>query len=317
MDGQQEQQQETRRKRIHDILAIIALIVVVAVALWGIIGLVRMIPEGFFSIFTSPFTRDAEIVLTVDETITSGTSTTIAWEHPNREDGQYTFTYTCRDGVHFEVPREDGTQRTIACDTPQTIPARGISNMTLRLTPVLVGHERAEVPIILSYTDDVGDRDAQATATLTIVGGSVSEPPDDDTDTGTTTPPTGTPSGPADLVIRVLEVGVLDPHTRLFSPRHTITSSDIAAVRFEVRNAGGSRTGTWYFTAELPTKPAHQYTSPRQQGLGPGDRIEYTLSFDQLRRGSQTLTVTADAGNEVPERSDANNTLYHTFHVAQ
>lgn len=97
--------------------------------------------------------------------------------------------------------------------------------------------------------------------------------------------------GPADLAVRIVSVNTGNP----------------ASVSFDIANVGGSSSGTYTFTAYLPTAQGYVYTSPLQYSLNPGDHIVNTLQFSQGTSG--TITVVLHAS----DASFANNTASQSF----
>ena len=77
------------------------------------------------------------------------------------------------------------------------------------------------------------------------------------------------------------------------------------AATFDIANVGGSSSGSYYFTAYLPTIQGYNYTSPRQASLAPGAHIVNTLRFTQANGGS--FSVSVDPSNAVRESNERNN----------
>jgi len=122
-------------------------------------------------------------------------------------------------------------------------------------------------------------------------------------------PATHASASPADLSVHVLAVGIIDPATGEFTDRAPVSPSDTVAVRFDIANNGGSSTGAWYFSAQLPTAPApYRYNSPEQEPLGPGDHIVNTLRFSPTASGGGIFNVIVDPQGEVRESDKTNNT---------
>ena len=97
---------------------------------------------------------------------------------------------------------------------------------------------------------------------------------------------TDTARGPADLAVRILSV----------------SSGNPAVVMFDIANVGGSSSGSYTFTAYLPTADNYVYNSLVQYPLNPGDHVVNTLRFSQGVGGSVTIVVHAKDPNT------ANNT---------
>ena len=97
----------------------------------------------------------------------------------------------------------------------------------------------------------------------------------------------------ADIVVRILSVGAIDRATGAYVVRPA-QSYEVAAVQFDVANAGTAPTGPWYFEALLPTQPGgFPYMSDIQNSLNPGDHIINTLQFAPVMPGGGTFGVTA------------------------
>jgi hypothetical protein len=114
------------------------------------------------------------------------------------------------------------------------------------------------------------------------------------------------PSGPADLGVRIIAIGIIDPSTGAFVARMP-SANDLAAVQFDIGNYGGTSTGTWYFTAYLPTQSGYTYASVAQAPLAPSDHIINTLRFTDLAASGGTFSVSVDPEAHVSESDKSNN----------
>lgn len=116
-------------------------------------------------------------------------------------------------------------------------------------------------------------------------------------------------AAPADLSVRILAVGVIDPVTGAFINRAPVSPSEVVAVQFDIVNEGGASTGAWYFDAQLPTASGgYPYSSPVQEPLGPGDHIVNTLRFSSVVSGGGMFNIIVDSQGMVDEFSETNNT---------
>lgn len=114
--------------------------------------------------------------------------------------------------------------------------------------------------------------------------------------------------GKPDLAVKILEVGVIDKVTNVFTATTSLRSIDRIAVRFSVENLGTKETGSWYFNAVLPTYPSHIYSANSQVSLLPGDRIEFTLGFDSVeKKDGNVVVINTDPANSIFEASEDNN----------
>ena len=96
--------------------------------------------------------------------------------------------------------------------------------------------------------------------------------------------PTPAPKTPADLSVSITSV-------------MTDGYGNGTAV-FDITNVGGTSSGTYYFTANLPTQSGYTYTSPAQSSLAPGSHIISTLRFSQAVSGVFTVSITTPDANQ-------------------
>ncbi len=121
-----------------------------------------------------------------------------------------------------------------------------------------------------------------------------------------------------DLAVRVAGIGVINDYNGAFIPTGQIYANQKAAVQFEVRNSGGQSTGTWTFSADLPTNSDSTYESGREPSLAPGESLILTIGFDDIntddfdsRRGSYQVpvSITLDQDDRIDESNENNNDL--------
>lgn len=116
--------------------------------------------------------------------------------------------------------------------------------------------------------------------------------------------------GLPDLVVSINVIGYLATN----SPDSFIEASSVPpgmrpAVSFTIKNIGTNTTGSWRFSASIPTQTAYIYQSKPEDThpLAPGESIDYVLGFDQSNKGNQTISITADFDNAVNESNNTNN----------
>ncbi len=125
------------------------------------------------------------------------------------------------------------------------------------------------------------------------------------------------PAGRPDLAVRIVESGIV---TTLGGEERFVTLSPIpsdqrAAVRFTVENLGNrTSSDAWYFVATLPIEGNTEYTyrSPRQAALGPSDRIEFTLKFDDITTSAAAnirIVIEGETDDRVPQNNTAQTRL--------
>ncbi|MEO8638001.1 MAG: CARDB domain-containing protein [Candidatus Taylorbacteria bacterium] len=120
-------------------------------------------------------------------------------------------------------------------------------------------------------------------------------------------PPREDPFGRPDLSIRILATGTVNSRNQ-FIEQSAIDSNERAAVRFEVQNIGTKGSGIWRFESELPTQRSYTFRSDLEPTLFPGDKIEFTLAFDEFENTSNLrFTIQVDPSDQIDELDENNN----------
>ncbi len=116
--------------------------------------------------------------------------------------------------------------------------------------------------------------------------------------------------GLSDLIVRINAVGYLATSSaESFVASTTVPAGNRPAVNFTIENIGTNASGAWRFSANIPTQTNFLFLSQFQQSLLPGDRIDYTLGFDQANKGADKLiTVIANFDHSIGESNTNNNT---------
>ena len=289
------------------VIAVAGFVIVIAIALWGAANAARLAPS-FFGTLASPQSATTTIEITAPQAARSGETLIISWKDSKRtdlsgEDGTYHFAYECEAGFTFQLVNTDGTMGQTTCGSAFAVP----NNATMiRLMPLSPINRAVDVPLTISFIKTNGERIGEGRATITIVnepGTATSTPTNPKPATTTPSYPAPTPvpmpNGQPDLSVHITSATPFMPGT-------------VAEVHFEVRNVGTGSSGSWYFTAQLPTAAAYTYTSPSQKNLNPGDWIALTLRFDNVQSGA-IFSVTVDPNNQLHESSRANNTASQQY----
>ena len=125
------------------------------------------------------------------------------------------------------------------------------------------------------------------------------------------------PQGEPDLAVTILATGIIDEQNN-FLPTDSISRTKRGAVTFEIRNIGTKESGSWTFNAVLPTFPMQIFHSKAQKSLLPGDRIEFTLGFDQITNlPDGVITINADPTGSIKEISEENNIRQKTITITE
>lgn len=318
-------------------LAVIGFVAILIFGVWGLIQVGRMFPSVMSALSSAAVSLSSifvpaerlEIALPSGNVV-SGEPFTIEWSHEGkRKDGTYSLSFDCRDGLSMEAPAQNGVYQKVFCNTPFNL-----TNETSSMKLIALSSESRflDVPLKLTFTRlDTGEVTAETTTAVTVVNDKISgtatatPPRTGGTGTGTSVRP-GTPSrntyvitqagrasdpnGRADLSATILDTGTVDSNN-VYIKTGTISRQQKGAVRFVIENLGSKTVESWNFSAVLPTLPMHIFSSPMQPALGPGDKIEYTLAFDQVDGAAtqNTITINADPSNMVWNEATENNNI--------
>lgn len=92
-------------------------------------------------------------------------------------------------------------------------------------------------------------------------------------------------------------------------PTRIIPADERVGIRFMVQNVGDQTSSdNWYFTATLPLAgdTDFSYRSPRQPALGPADKMEFFLSFDDIVE-DETVEIEIEIEGEDDDREPRND----------
>ncbi|MEX0651847.1 MAG: hypothetical protein WD509_00145 [Candidatus Paceibacterota bacterium] len=321
-------------------LAIVGFVAVLLIGLWGTVQVVKLAPAAFSNIasvisFKSVFVPNEAITLnTPNSLVPSGTTYSLNWEHTSKpENGTYAFSYACKEGVSFKVSTNNEQYEEVACDNPYSFQN---NTHSLFVTPTSKTVHRVDVPFSLTSFDTSGEATTLDDNFFTIVNESIAE--STTTQEGNTTVPQTTagektkqvlpvssahtvsnPNGHVDLAVRIIGVGTIDAND-IFTKTSSLKVTDSGAVRFSVINTGSKTSDNWTFNVVLPTFPMHIFHSTNQKALAPGDRIDFTLGFDQLNKdlAEGVITINADpTGSVRNEVTKDNNIAQITFTIVK
>lgn len=277
-------------------------------------------------------------VSTEASSIKSGETFILSWNLEGaKKNGSYSLSYPCIDGFHIKATTAARGTEVVLCNTE----FRFINNgNALRLTPISTESRYVDMPITLSFTEN-GEDEALETATvvITVTNDNPSKTPVSTAPTGNTNPSnqnTGTsgtrqgqptsqtitnipiggstaraenPNGKPDLKVSIITTGVVDKITGVFATTSSLYRANRIAVRFAVENIGDKTSNEWMFNAILPTYPPYTYNSDSQPKLKPGDRIEFTIGFDQAVEGTQPVKFEIDPRQVITESNETNNNI--------
>ena len=331
-------------------LAVFGFLAILVLGLWGTVQVVQYAPNLFSSLaavttsLTSVFVPNERIVInTPTAAIPSDEVLSLSFDHRAKRsaEGRYVFSYACRDGFSFQSSADGGLYTRVSCGSAFSFDG---SQGTIALIPLSEKNRFVDVPISIAFVrKDSGEQTAKGEATLTIINSRVSDGSSQGGSTGGSgnlgtggvglTPGQGTsgqypiggstvydPNGRPDLTPHILQTGYFSTTTNEFVASTTIPfGASRGAVRFEVVNVGTQGSVQWTFNAVLPTSPLHIFHSTMQQALLPGERIEFTLGFDQVNPSSSegVITINVDPTGSVKELSEQNNIVHTTIKIVR
>lgn len=297
-----------RDSLLSNILSIVGFIIIIVIVIWGLVHLISLGGNWINSLSGRSV---ASISITAPQSVTPGEKFTVSWKYTPKARGTYAFLYQCKPDLQFK-----SGSNAIPCGAAYTVPT---GNNSLALTTSYAGTSTFAVPFSVIYIPTATSSsshapEAQGSTSLTISTASKEAPAVAETETPakTTTPETPAPAktvtthyaGPADLSVQIISVGVIDQYGN-FVNRPIASPQETAAVEFDIANNGSSQSGTYYFSAQLPTSQGYAYTSPAQESLAPGDHIVNTLRFTQVNAGGGVFSVSVHPGKS--DANEANN----------
>ena len=281
---------------LSNVLAIIGLIILVVIIVWGLVHLAELSSGWFSSLFGK---STPTIQVTAPSDAVSGTAATVSWNYSTSASGSYAFLYQCQTGLQFAlINTTTNTAVGIQCGTATPVtPTSSNNSSSIAVLPILTGTTSASVPISIIFTPTSGAQ-VQGSATMTIHPSSNQTGTATGTQTGqtsTTAPAKATtskpvytnaysPSLPADLYVHIVS--------------EYVDQYGNGTVTFNVQNIGGTTSGTYYFSAVMPTSTMTPYTSVLQAPLTPGSYISDTLHFSPAVSGNFQVSLGAHDANQ-------------------
>ncbi len=297
--------EEPRASLLSSTLAIVGFIILIVIVLWGLLHLATLAQPWLASLFNNK--TSASIQVSAPANATSGDLFTVSWKYSTSEKGMYALLYQCKNNFRFETPGAGSAMNTIPCGAAFIVPSTG--NKT-SVKPMLSGTASASIPISIIFMPSAttstssgqgSSKRAEGSTTVVIHPAAVVAAP-------TPVSPTVTPVSPVNRdVSSPALAGQADISVRILSLN--TDGSGMATAVFDIANVGGSSSGIYYFTAQLPTSPyaqgyggtmqsGYNYTSPAQSPLGPGDHVVNTLRFTQAVSGVFSVAVGVSDGNQ-------------------
>jgi hypothetical protein len=263
----------TFKENLLRVVAIVGLLAILLLGAWGIIQMAFFISSLFSNaggaVSTAVQTQVQEsLTLSVPQTATPGTATTINWKLNNgTANYSYSVSYSCASGLSFKAPLPTGATQAVNCNTPFNYTQ---ATQFMTLTPVYAGTTDAQTTITVSATNlSTGAIVATVTGNMTVLAKKAAAKP------------ATTYRAPATTYVAANRTAALYGYPDLAV---TITSAysqnGNATIQFVIQNIGTNVSpANWSFVSTLPINGSYQYPSGPQRALYPGDKIAFTLNF--------------------------------------
>lgn len=287
---------------LGDIVSIVALIILGLILIWGAYHIFSLTKGWIASLF--PRSRESSgIVISAPPEVRSGAAFDISWKNETGAEGGYAFAYQCKNGLSFMMKNAKGEPEKVPCGTAYRIPLSLGTSISLK--PSLTGASTT-VPfsIILATGTSTPNVIAQGNSTVTVLPGVELETIPSPGSAASTDGPRQV-AGQPDLAVTIVSAGYIDPATDQFIVGAPTVPGALSAVQFDIANVGSATTGTWVFSAVLPTGTGFVYRSPSQTPLSPGEHILNTLRFSGTAVNGETFTVTASDTRDMNTKNDS------------
>ncbi len=271
---------------------------------------------------------DEDIVVTTDsDSLTHGSPVVVNFEYAPEVPGQFYVSYSCADGLFFDIQSNNGPKR-IICETPFKL---GENLSAISLIPVVTKENTfMDSTITVEFKDAQNNTVAKGTRVVTVRNESA------EGTTATSTPEnpysantgangssgaevTSTPA-PAQTSSTGTtgSTGATRTYTSTYVPAYVPAGKDLvitdirkigndSAFTFTVYNFGGTPTGAWYFSYTDAQNPSRTLVSPVQGSLGANQGMAVTVRFDGQKNSNQTISVHVDSYDYVSETNESNN----------
>jgi hypothetical protein len=263
---------KTFSENILRVVALLGLLAVLILGAWGIIQVAFFISSLFSNSGSSseaPAAVHETTTLSLPSSVLSGQEVSVRWGHQGGSGAySYALSYSCAPGLSFKAPVPTGALQSVPCNTPFNF-----TNATSSLVIVPSTSAQATTSITVYATQlSSGKVTSSATSGLTVTTASGS----------TATPKPATPKPAASTYVssghRSNLYGYADLAVNILS---AVSYQGNTTVQFVVTNIGTNASpSSWSFNALLPISGSYTYPSGPQQALYPGDKIVYTLVYE-------------------------------------
>jgi len=319
-----------KKEGVIKTLAVFGLLIVIILTAWLAVQIVKVFPSAVSSLASladsvynyDPAEDESGPILLDIETnslpATAGTETVINWSPLNN--GTYTFSYECADGVSANI--QTTVSQFTNADCAETYDLGNVSSVSLVINSekqfetnfhyTISYFKKNELNSSMVLKENLQVKNPRLAPTVP----EITEPEIPTTSPNTTpttkptvesptyqyqysyTVPVSNPNGNTDLAVTYLGVGRTDNKGR-FVNTGILTRNIEGAIQFSIKNTGTKTSDSWTFKTKLPD--GNNFESDRQITLKPNERTVVTVAFGAINdRGTETFSV------EVLTNSDSN-----------
>lgn len=277
--------EERKSSLLSDILTIIGFAILFIIIIWGLVHLVELVAASF-----SPSKPAPTIHVTAPSEATSGQPVTVSWNYATSTAGSYVFVYQCEKGLLLQPGFATSTKETIPCGvafTTASLSGSSGTSSSLTLIPLLSATSSMTDTLSIVFIPSNSASRVQGDATMTVVPAPKTATKPAPAKTSSTNSYSSTNynySGPADLAVSIIS--------------GNINANGYGTVTFNIANVGGSTSGSYTFSAQLPTAQPYPYQSPLQAPLAPGAHVVSTLNFTDAAPGGGLFSVSIQNGSD-------------------
>ena len=293
-------------------------VIVIVLVVWGAVTVVPKAISGLYDFLTaslsSTFIPSKEITISSDsKNVESGSIVNILINDENASSGTlYTLYYPCTNNVSVLLNGANGTSSAmINCGEDfYLLNKNGSFSLTMNSDKL----RYVSVPLTVKSQNDKGELEKIGSVSIGVTNqkiGQISDisPVKVATTTIVTPSTVNTPVyyyGNPDLSINISSVDTTN--------MYNTSAQNQVLVKFEVKNIGTNQTGLWKFSATLPSSSMPNYVSELQRNLNPGDKMQFTLGFNNIdTTNSPLIKIIADSSNEVIESNELNNSASYNL----
>ena len=308
------------------ILFVVGIIIILVLLAWAVINFVPAVLSSLANVGSSIGNKVSSKNITVlvnDNDLNNGDEFTTYWRFTPTEDGLYSLTHDCLDGISFDIHIGEDTKRLI-CNLPITLPRNTVS---VGLTAYNTNTDSyVDVPIKVMFTPDTEQNPSHTGETMVTIkndnqtnteqisnnsNNTASSTPNGDLSTATITSESVQPSTESMTVVQQPTTPIYTNNSRAdLVISNTYSYPNQSRLQFDIYNIGGQNSGTWQFSYTDPSTNNLTQYSPLQPSLRPNQGMRFYLTFNEQDNYSETVIIKIDPANTVYENSESNNTAY-------